>query len=85
MANGGCINKPIGYITNMGNGNTNTGRREMKTKQEWNRIWSHFNRMQKSVMDTKTTKKEFMAKSEKERMDFYNWMQQQCGQYACYM
>ena len=57
----------------------------MKTAQEWNRIWSHFNRMQKSVMATKTTKKEFMAESETERLAFYEWIQRQCGEMSCWM
>jgi len=53
--------------------------------RNWEQIWKHFNRMQKRVMATKTTKKEFFAESEAERLDFYNWMQQQCGEYACWM
>ena len=52
---------------------------------DWNQIWKHFNRMQKSVMATKTTRQEFFAESEKERMDFYRWLQRQCGQMACWM
>ena len=57
----------------------------MKTKQEWNTIWSHFNRMQKRVMADKTTKAEFMAEPESDRLEFYEWMQKQCGQYSCWM
>jgi len=64
---------------------TQTRSETMKTKQEWNRIWSHFNRMQKRVMADKTTKKEFMAESEADRQEFYEWMQRQCGSYSCYM
>jgi hypothetical protein len=52
---------------------------------DWNEIWKHFNRMQKRVMADKTTRKEFFAQSEEERMSFYRWMQQQCGSYACYI
>lgn len=57
----------------------------MKTKAEWNKIWSHFNRMQKRVMADKTTKEEFFAQPEDERMEFYNWLQQQAGQYSTWM
>ena len=55
------------------------------TKNDWNAIWKHFNRMQKRVMATKTTKKEFMAQPESERLDYYNWLQKQCGGFACYI
>lgn len=54
------------------------------TKTDWEAVWAHFNRMQKRVMADKTTKKEFFAESESERMDFYRWMQQQCGEYSCW-
>ncbi len=57
----------------------------MKTKQEWNEIWKHFNRMQKRVMVDKITRKEFFEGCEEERMDFYKWMQLQCGSFACYI
>ncbi len=53
--------------------------------RDWNKIWSHFNRMQKRVMADKTTKKEFMAQPESERIDFYNWLQKQCGEYSAWM
>jgi len=52
---------------------------------EWETIWQHFNRMQKRVMADKTSKKEFFAEPEKDRLEFYRWMQRQCGQYACFM
>ena len=58
---------------------------QLKTKEEWKRIWDHFNRMQKRVMADKTTKKEFFAESEEERIKFYEWMQKQCGEYSCWM
>ena len=53
--------------------------------KEWQEIWKHFNRMQKRVMADKTTHKEFFAESEEERISFYNWMQRQCGSFACYI
>lgn len=56
-----------------------------KTKQEWEEIWQHFNRMQNRVMYDKTTKKEFFEQPEDERIDFYNWMKKQCGEYACWI
>ncbi len=57
----------------------------MRSKTEWNRIWQHFNRMQQRVMADKTTREEFMAMPEGERMDFYGWLQGQCGEYACWI
>lgn len=51
---------------------------------DWNKIWRHFDRMQ-SIMADKTTRSEFFAQSEEERMEFYLWLQRQCGQYACYI
>ena len=56
-----------------------------KCRGEWDRIWRHFDRMQKRVMATKTSKEEFFAQPEDERMAFYEWLQQQCGGYSCYM
>ena len=52
---------------------------------KWDRIWRHFNRMQRRVMATKTSRLEFFAQPEDERMAFYEWLQQQCGGYSCYM
>ena len=49
---------------------------------DWPEIWEHFNRMQQRIMDSITTKEEFLAESELDRMDFYNWMKNQCGEYA---
>jgi hypothetical protein len=45
----------------------------------WEKMWSRFNRIQKSVMtsDSMTTKEEFFAESEGERLKFYNWMMNQ--------
>lgn len=59
----------------------------MKTKKEWNEIWKHFNRMQKRVLcpECRLTEEEFFEEPEQERLDFYQWMQDQCGQYACYI
>ena len=54
-------------------------------KVDWNNIWLHFNRMQKRVMEDKVTKKEFMAEPEDDRMEFYHWMEKQCGEYSCWM
>lgn len=56
-----------------------------QTKHDWNNIWSHFNRMQKRVMYDKTTKKEFFSQPRAERLEFYNWLQKQCGEHACFM
>jgi hypothetical protein len=58
---------------------------ELKTPEEWQTIWLHFNRMQKRVMGSLTTRKEFFAESEVDRLDFYNWMQIQCGAYSTWM
>jgi hypothetical protein len=55
------------------------------TQRDWDKIWEHFNRMQKRVMSDMTTKEEFFAQPEYERMEFYEWMQRQCGQYACWL
>ena len=52
---------------------------------EWEKIWQHFNRMQLRIMDDITTKEQFFSESEESRLEFYNWMQDQCGQYACFM
>ena len=52
---------------------------------DWHAIWKHFNRMQKRVMADKTTKKEFMAEPEADRIEFYQWMQKQCGEYSAWM
>ena len=59
----------------------------MKTKREWEEIWRHFNRLQKRVMASEsiTTKREFFEEPAQERLDFYQWMQTQCGQYSCYI
>lgn len=48
------------------------------SKKEWNEVWKHFNRIQKRVMSTKTSKAEFFAESEDERWDFYCWICKQC-------
>ena len=53
--------------------------------KEWNTIWTHFNRMQKRVMADITTREEFFEQPEEERLEFYDWMQKQCGEYACWM
>ena len=55
------------------------------TRTEWTKVWNHFNRMQKRVMADKTTKAEFFAEPEEARMEFYRWLQNQCGEYACWM
>ena len=52
---------------------------------EWEHIWQHFNRMQDRVMADKTTREQFFAQPAEERMEFYNWLQSQCGQFACYV
>ena len=52
------------------------------TAQDWEEIWNHFNRMQKRVMATKTTRREFFTGSDLERREFYNWLRKQCGEYA---
>jgi len=52
---------------------------------DWEKVWSHFNRMQKKIMYDITSRADFFAESESDRIEFYNWMQNQCGQYACYM
>ena len=49
------------------------------------KMWSHFDRMQRRVMADKTTNREFFAEPEAERLTFYNWMKQQCGELACWM
>ena len=55
------------------------------TEQDWFELWKHFNRLQKRVMADKTTKKEFFAQPPKERLEFYQWMQNQCGSNALWM
>jgi len=52
---------------------------------DWESIWKHFNRMQVRIMADLTTREEFFAQPEEERLEFYSWMQRQCGQYACYI
>ena len=51
----------------------------------WENIWQHFDRMQQRVMADKTTKEEFFSQPESERLEFYNWIQKQCGEFAAYM
>ena len=41
--------------------------------------------MQKRVMADKTTKKEFFAESEQNRLEFYAWLQKQCGEYSAWI
>jgi hypothetical protein len=65
-----------------------TGDGEMKVmakEHDWNEIWKHFNRLQKRMMATKTTRREFFEQPEDERLDFYNWIQRQAGEYSCWM
>jgi len=50
-----------------------------------NLLWSNFNTMQKKVMATKTTKREFFAQDEAARNDFYIWMKKQYGGNSCYI
>lgn len=57
----------------------------MENYINWEDIWSHFDRMQQKVMADITSREEFFAESEKKRMEFYDWMMCQCGEYACYM
>ena len=54
-------------------------------KVNWTKTWQHFNRMQKRVMADKTTKKDFFSQPEQERWDSYQWLQNQCGEYSCWM
>ena len=56
-----------------------------KQTHDWNKIWQHFNRMQKRVMADKTTKKEFFAESEQNRLEFYAWLQKQCNEYSAWI
>ncbi len=58
---------------------------DAKTREDWAKIWAHFNRLQKRVMATETTRKEFFAQSETDRLEFYSWVQNQCGAYSCWM
>ena len=51
----------------------------MTTEQE--RRWQHFDRMQKKVMATYTSKEEYFAESEVEQIEFYNWLRDQCGEF----
>ena len=57
------------------------------SKSDWENIWQHFNRMQVKVMcqESLITRKDFFAETEEERISFYNWMQQQVVEYACYV
>jgi hypothetical protein len=48
------------------------------TREEWQTVWQHFNRMQNRVMSTHTSKTEFFAEPESERWEFYRWLCQQC-------
>lgn len=48
-------------------------------------IWHHFDRMQQRIMVDKITKEEFFEQPEDERMEFYRWMQDQCGEIACWV
>ena len=49
-----------------------------------NKTWEHFNRMQKRVMASQTTKTEFFAQPDKDQFEYYNWMQNQYGSNACF-
>jgi hypothetical protein len=64
---------------------TIANRENPTTVQDWNEVWKHFNRMQRRIMADKTSKSEFFAQPESERLEYYRWMQQQCGEYACWM
>ena len=46
---------------------------------DWERIWQHFDSMQQRVMHTMTTRHQFFAEPEDERMYFYYWMTRQCN------
>ena len=53
----------------------------MTITHDWEQIWQHFDRMQQRIMATKTTRDEFFEQPEDERMDFYNWLKNQAGDY----
>jgi len=52
---------------------------------DWEEIWQHFDQMQQRAMHDKTTRDEFFEQPEDERLEFYRWLQDQAGEYACYM
>ena len=54
-------------------------------EHDWEAIWQHFDRMQKRVMATTTTRERFFDEPELDRLEFYQWMQVQCGSNACWM
>ena len=50
------------------------------------KMWQHLNRMQKRIMAKPyITKAEFLAQPESDQIEFYSWIQKQCGSNACFM
>ena len=45
------------------------------------KIWGHLNRMQKRVMaaDSQVTRTQFAESTHAEKIEYYEWMRQQCG------
>ena len=56
----------------------------MRTKQQ-TEMWDHFDRLQQRVMADITTEEDFFNESEDAQVEFYDWMQRQCGEHACWM
>jgi hypothetical protein len=51
---------------------------------DWQGIWEHFDRLQKRIMGDQTTQAEFMAEPIADRLEYYQWMQNQFGPNSCF-